>query len=70
MSLRVQTRETELQRDDLLTVRQPSTEPGFGPSVALKPVLVTAQFLCFHGPGYLWSPSVSQTLPDAKLNQQ
>lgn len=42
----VQIRETELQRTQLLTVKQPSAEPGFGPHVTLKPVLVTAQFRC------------------------
>lgn len=70
MSPTVQTRDTELQRDDLLSVTQPSVEPGFGPGVALKPVLVKAQFLCLHGLGHPWSRAVSQTLTDAKRHQQ
>lgn len=61
MSPIVQTRETELQREELLTVTQPSADPGLGPGVILKPVLVTAQFLYLHGLGHFWSHTVSQT---------
>lgn len=70
MSPVVQTRETKLQPDDLLTVSQPRAGPVFGPGVTLKSVPVTAQFLCLHGLGHLRSRAISQTLADAKLNQQ
>lgn len=68
MSPRVPTRETELQRDDLFIVSRPSTEPGFGSGVALKPVLVTAKFL--YVPMALGTSGHVLSLTVVKLNQQ